>query len=114
MTADVGGAVKMTAFTNKVNKEIFVEVTIRQIKLTNDWKNLSIREKRDMLGKDEMKRLATEGKARDGIEIDDTKQIIPVLVEMISMMGSLNRIRGTVVYMRPLKQQASLRAQDLA
>ena len=73
MTADVGGAVKMTAFTNKVNKEIFVEVTIRQIKLTNDWKNLSIKEKHDILRKDETKHLAVEGKARGGIKIDDIK-----------------------------------------
>jgi len=42
-----------------------------------------------MLRKDKMKRLAAEGKARDGIKIDDIKQIIPVLEEMIAMMESM-------------------------
>ena len=38
VTADMGGAVKMTALTNKVDRQILAEVSIRQIKLTNDWK----------------------------------------------------------------------------
>ena len=61
--ADMGGAVKITVLTNKVDKEIFVEVSIHQIKLINDWTNLSIKEKRGIFGKDKMKRLAAEGKA---------------------------------------------------
>ena len=72
VTADMGGAVKMTALTNKVDTEIFAEVSIRQIKLT------TIKKKRDILRKDEMKRLAAEGEARDGIKIDGIKQIILV------------------------------------
>ena len=42
-----------------------------------------------MLRKDEMKHLAVEGKAHDGIKIDDIKQIIPVVEEMIAMMKSM-------------------------
>ena len=84
VTADMGGAVKMASLTNKVDDEIFAEVRIREIELTNDWKNLSIKEKRDILQKDEMRRLAAEGKARDGIQIDDIKQIIPISDEMIT------------------------------
>ena len=42
VTVDMGGAVKMTALTSKVDKEIFVKVKVREIELTNDWKNLSI------------------------------------------------------------------------
>ena len=88
--ADMDGAVKMTALINKVDKEIFAEVSIRQIELTNNWKNLSIKERGNMLQKDQMKRLAAEDKARDRIKIDDIKQIIPVSVEMIVMMESIN------------------------
>ena len=36
VTADMGGAVKMTALTSKVDKEIFAEVKVREIELTND------------------------------------------------------------------------------
>ena len=90
MTADMGGAVKMTALTNKVDTVIFAEVSIHQIELTNDWSNLSIKEKCDILRKDEMKRLAAEGKDRDGIKIDDIKQIIPVSDAMIAMMEALS------------------------
>ena len=81
----------MMALTSKVDKEIFVEVRERQIKLTNDWKNISIKDKHDILRKDEMEHLAAEDKACDGIKIDDIKQIIPVLDEMIAMMETLNR-----------------------
>ena len=43
-----------------------------------------------MLRKDEMKHLAAEGKACDGTKIDDIEQIIPVSVEMIAMMESID------------------------
>ena len=49
MTADMGGTIKMTALTNKSDKEIFEEVSIHQIELTNNRKNLSIKEKHDIL-----------------------------------------------------------------
>ena len=47
--ADMDGVVKMTSLTNKVDKEIFAEVSINQTKLTSDWKNLLIKEKCDIL-----------------------------------------------------------------
>ena len=37
-----------------------------------------------------MKRLAVGGKARDGIKMDDIKQIIPISDEMIVLMESIN------------------------
>ena len=39
VTAEMGGAVKMTVLTNKVDNEIFAEVSIRQIELTNEGQN---------------------------------------------------------------------------
>jgi len=41
-------------------------------------------------GEDEMKRLATEGKSRDGIKMDNIKQIIPISDDMIVLMDSIN------------------------
>ena len=90
MTADMGGAVKMTSLTNKVDNNIFAEVKDQQIELTNIWEKLSIKEKRDILRKDKMKRLAAEGKSRDGIKMDDIKQIIPMSDKMIAMVERIN------------------------
>jgi len=73
------------------------EIRFRQIKMKNkNWKKeLTIQKKRDVLRKDELKLVAADGdKAKQGIKLDDIKDIKPQSDKMKAMLQHQEQLRA--------------------
>ena len=81
----------MVKLTLKYDNEMKLEAEARQIVLAKEWKEMDLKEKRDALRLDEMKHLMAAGKCRDGMQVKDVKQIVPVSDALIALMAILNK-----------------------
>ena len=90
LTAEMGGAVKAGKLFGKHDDATKAETEARQIELPKAWGDLSTKEERDLLCVDEMKQPMAKGKARDGINVSDVKQIVPVSDELKALMPIFN------------------------
>ena len=57
---------------------------------SKSFKNLTMKEKRDLLVQDEFRVLAADGKARDGIEPRNVKYVVPQSEEMKQLVAIIN------------------------
>jgi hypothetical protein len=84
------GGLKIKYILQKYDKEIRAEIECRGIRLSKPYTQLSMMEKKNLLKVDEMKNLAVQLKAREGIQPSDVKQIAPQLAEMLALAVALN------------------------
>ena len=94
---EMDGGLKMKEIQKKYEKEVDAEIVCRRIELPVDGcgkgkkiNQLSIKEKRDLLRVDQMKMLAGELKARDGIIPNDVKYIVPKSAAMKALVVRIN------------------------
>merc|ERR1712238_208396 len=95
--AEMDGGLKKKDIQSKYDKEIKAEMEHRRIRYPEGedgkpkpFKKLTMKEKRDLLVLDEIRVLAAEGKARDGIEPRNVKYIVPQSTEMKDLAARIN------------------------
>ena len=95
--AEMDGGLKKKKIQRRYNRGIRVEMEHRHIKYPKDkdsksksFNKLTMKEKRDVLVQDEIRVLAADGKARDGIEPRDVKYIVPQSEEMKELVNRIN------------------------
>ena len=95
--AEMDGGLKVKDIQRKYDKEIKAEIDCRGIEYPKDdagntktYDQLSMKEKQDLLGVDQMKSLAGELKVVDGIRPSDVKYIVPRLAAMRAFITRLN------------------------
>ena len=95
--AEMDGGLKMKDIQKKYETEVDAEIVCRRIELPVDedgkrkpCNQLSMKEKRDLLRIDQMKMLAGELKAGDGIRPSDVKYIVPKSAAMKALVLRIN------------------------
>lgn len=95
--AEMDGGLKIKDIQRKYDKEIQAEIDCRGIEYPKDeqgntktFNQLSMKEIRDMLKMDQMKTLAGELKAQDGIRPRDVKYIVPKSTAMKALVARIN------------------------
>merc|ERR1712194_852343 len=97
--AEMGGGLKKCYLVKKYEKEIRAEIECRGITdfpvdgdgNPKSYEKLSMMEKKQILLVDEMKNLAAELKAREGIKPSDVKYITPRSAEMLALVLEINK-----------------------
>ena len=95
--AEMDGGLKKKDLVRKYDRHIEAEMKKRQIKYPKGkdgksklFKELTMKEKRDLLVLDEIRILAEQGKAREGIEPRNVKYIVPQSEEMKELVATIN------------------------
>ena len=87
ITAEKGGRVKMCEIiTEFLTQRFKAEIDARQIELPKDFKKMTMKERRDILQRDELKERAAMGLAREGLRQEDISDIIPISEEMKALI----------------------------
>ncbi len=90
ITAEMGGAIKWGTIVVKYDAVMRAELEARGVELPKEYSEMSWKEKKAVLRLDEMKRVAAEGKGRDGIKVTKITDIVPISNEMIAKMAEMN------------------------
>ena len=84
------GGLKIKYILQKHDKEIRAEIECRGIRFSKPYAQLSMTEKKILLKVNEMKNLAVQLKAREGIQPNDVKKIAPQSAEMLALVIAIN------------------------
>ena len=90
----------MGVIVKEYKSKIKAESDARQIELPKDYKKMSMKERRDVLHRDELKERAAMGLAREGLRKEDITGIIPILVSNYRVItGKCRRILRFLVFL---------------
>ena len=91
ITPAMNGGIKIGKLLAKYEKEIKAEIEFRGIKYQGEYSKLRHRDKVELLKKNELGKLAGEGKAQEGMTLKNVYYIVPQSPEMKALVPLINK-----------------------